>query len=429
MYALLIASLLFSEFGKPEFNPNIVMITVDTLRVDRMGIYGYEKPTSPNLDILLRKGTVFRNAHTPEPLTAPALSSMLTSVYPHQHGASRNGLRLRSGLESLPKLLANRGYHTAALISNWTLKNRLTGLGEHFQEYYEVLGKKRWLGLFFSESDANDVTNRSLSWLKHRKSDKPYFLWVHYADPHAPYKYHKDFGKALGITGDARRSERYDTEVAYTDAEIARLLAVLPEDTLIIFASDHGESLGEHNYWGHGRHLFEATLHIPMAIIWPGQVPTVDIEEPAMLMDLAPTLLGLLGMQQPESFRGFDWSLVLADKARPNKQRTMYFQAHKGAVQSKKGANTGRLRGLLEVGITKGSVKEVYRIRNRKRYQYSLIQDPEELKSLVKPSSEMSPGLLKWVLAVEKGLRNIKSDDPSLGETDVEMLRSLGYID
>ncbi|HEY4588491.1 MAG TPA: sulfatase-like hydrolase/transferase, partial [Thermoanaerobaculia bacterium] len=132
--------------------PNVVILTIDTLRADHVSAYGYHRPTTPNIDRLLAGGVRFTEARTVEPLTSPALASMLTSLYPHEHGATRNGLRLRPGLPSVARALGRRGYQTAAFVGNWTLKDRISGLAEHFERYDEVFTRKRWLGLFKDEA-------------------------------------------------------------------------------------------------------------------------------------------------------------------------------------------------------------------------------------------------------------------------------------
>ncbi|MGH9464210.1 MAG: sulfatase-like hydrolase/transferase, partial [Thermoanaerobaculia bacterium] len=145
--------------------PDILLLTVDTLRADRLGAYGCERATSPRIDALLAEGARFSEARTIEPLTAPALASMITSLHPHDHAATRNGLRMRSDLPSLPKVLARRGYETAAFVGNWTLRDQLLGMGEHFTTYEEVLERRRWLGLMRGEATAGDLNAPALAWV------------------------------------------------------------------------------------------------------------------------------------------------------------------------------------------------------------------------------------------------------------------------
>ena len=416
--------------------PDVVIISVDTLRADRLSAYGYAKKTSPHIDGLLKKGAVFDTARTIEPLTAPALISMLTSLPPHEHGASRNGLAMYPNQTSVSRILADRGYRNAAFVANWTLRAGLSGLGEHFDHYHEVFTRKRWFGLFLSEATAEDVTDRALSWLEEGREKQPVCLWVHYADPHAPYRFHKDFADQVGLAGVANpsRKQRYDTEIAFTDHHIGRLLQGLsklkePRNTLIIFVADHGESLGEHNYWGHGRHLYDVTLRIPMAFIWEGSIPAQRIKAPAQITDVSATILGLLNMPIPDAFQGFDWTRVMAGKSRPPASRVTFYQAHKGAVQTRKGATRGRENGLLAVGMISNGQKEIFRVTNMTRKQFDLSDDPLELKSLVGKKSDISAELKRHALNVDRGLRKANERQQLLNEHDVEMLKSLGYIE
>lgn len=427
--------------SRPTTRPDVLLVCVDTLRADRLSIYGYPRPTSPIIDGLLRRGTRFLEARTVEPLTGPASVSMITSRFPHEHGATRNGLRMRPAMHSLPKLLAARGYVTAALVGNWSLRDRLTGLGEHFDEYHEVFSRKRWFGLFNSEATGEDLTAAALGWIaEHRRErpGRPYFLWVHYVEPHAPYRHWEELGQRLGIPsgGPVDKSDRYDTEVAFVDREIGRLLEGLsgrtepPENTLVIFLSDHGESLGDHDYWGHGDFLYENSLRIPMGIAWPQRVAAgSELSEPALIIDLAPTILGLLGLPGGEEFLGYDWSPVLLGATRPP-ERTTYFQAHKGTVQMDHTSRDARLQGLLEVARVTGSRKEVLDPRDRSVRVYDVLADPRELIDLAPPRSEPSAELLSWYEGVRAGL-SASSDlpPPDLDDEALERLRALGYLD
>ena len=420
--------------GKLTRHPDIVIITVDTLRFDRVSFYGYHRPTTPNIDALFETGVRFTQARVPEPLTAPAMSSMVTSLYPHEHGSTRNGLRMRQGLASFVSILRHHGYETAAFVGNWTLRDKLSGLGEHFAGYHEVFDRKRWFGLWFSEATAEDLTAKTLEWVGEHldRSRRPYLVWVHYVEPHAPYRFHSDLAPGLGIDGSqTTRAERYDTEVAFVDRSIGELLAGIDRtsrETLIHFASDHGESLGEHNYWGHGRHLYDATLHIPMGFAWKGEVEPRTIDAPASLLDLGPTTLGLLGLPVPKAFRGYDWTPVLKGETAAPDQRITHHQAHKGAVQGD-GGTQARRQGLLEVGRIANRRKEILRVRSQKLRVFDLSQDAQEVNDLAE-TSEPTAELTAWLQQVRLGLA--ASDElppPSLDEESIEQLRALGYID
>ena len=423
----------------PRF-PNVLLISIDTLRTDRMSAYGYERPTSPEIARLFARGTRFADARTVEPLTSPASCSLLTSRFPHEHGSTRNGLRLRPGLASLPKLLEQRGYRTAAFVGNWTLRNELSGLSEHFDEYHEVFTRHRWFGLFNDEATGEYLTAETLDWIEEHREDEPehpYFVWVHYVEPHAPYRFWEEFATKLGVRFQqgVPKSDRYDSEVAYSDREVGRLLRALggaggvPEDTLVLFTADHGESLGEHSYWGHGRHLYENSLRIPMGLVWPGRVPERRIDEPALIIDLAPTVLGLLGLPQPDGFRGFDWSRVFRGEAEAP-VRIGYFQAHKGAVQFDHTSSSARADGLLEVGKVTGTRKEILEVGSGELRIYDFARDPGELRNLATEGAKPSPDLATWLEAVRLGLRAASDIPPArLDAESRERLKALGYVD
>jgi len=426
--------------AEPRRFPHVLLVTVDTLRADRLSGYGYGRPTTPRLDRLLQQGARFAAARTVEPLTSPALTSLLTALEPHQHGATRNGLPMRRGLASFPKTLARRGYRTAAFLGNWTLKDRLSGLGEHFQRYEVIVSRKRWFGVFAGEATAHDLTGGALAWLEGQLAAEPHrpvLLWVHYVEPHAPYRLQEAYAARLGIAGgQPSRADRYDTEIAFVDAEIGRLLDGVEAlaggaSTLTVFAADHGESLGEHGDWGHGRHLYEPAVRIPMGIAWPGRIAPRTVEAPALNLDVAPTVLGLLGLPVPAGLRGYDWSGGLRGTAALPDERTSCHQAHKGAVQSVQDAERARERGLLEVALVDAAGgKELWRLKSGERGRFDLRRDPGESRNLEPAGAPPSPALQACLAEVRAGL--IASDALPSGSTDeetLEALRALGYIE
>jgi len=426
--------------GREALRPNLLIVTIDTLRADRMSAYGYERPTSPNLDRLMADGVRFTQARTVEPLTAPALCSMITSRYPHEHGASRNGLRMRSGLESLPKMLRAEGYRTSAIVANWTLKNKASNLGEHFEEYRTVLKRKRWFGLVSGEATADDVNNAAVEWFQDyvdSGDDRPFFLWVHYVEPHAPYRLQKDHLEALGLPtkGDHLPADRYDTEIAEVDRAVGEFLLHVESldfqrERMTVFTSDHGESLGEHNYWGHGRHLYEPTLHVPLSLTWPGRLEPATISAPALLVDLAPTIARLLELEPPSSFVGYDWTPTLREGGQPPSDRLTHYQAHKGAVISDHDSDLARRSGLLEVAVIQQGLKEIFRIKNGRHWKFDLAADPSELVNLIEAKSSPSERLLGLIEIVSNELNDLDADVPEpLDEESIERLRALGYAD
>ena len=421
--------------------PNILLLSVDTLRADRLSSYGYERNTTPNIDRLLAAGVRFTRARTVEPLTAPALASMLTSLPPHEHGSSRNGLRMRDKLISFSKILGRRGYATAAFVGNWTLQDRLTGLAEHFETYASVLNRKRWLGMIRSEATAEDLNERALDWLDGHLAaprDKPFLLWVHYVEPHGPYELHGSMLDQLGlgfVADGLEAGDRYDTEVAWVDARIGDLLEAVyrrvpRSETLVVFVSDHGESLGDHGYWGHGRHVYDATLHIPMGLTWEGEIASGVLTEPALIVDLAPTLLSAAGQEVPDFFQGFDWMPVLRGAGAAPADRATFYQSHRGTVLGKEDGSQARRRGLLEVARIQNELKEILRVTNGRLRLYDLERDPAENGRRKSAAKEPSPELAAWLAEVRRGLELADElPPPSLTDEDLKEMRALGYID
>jgi arylsulfatase A-like enzyme len=426
---------------EPE-RPNILIVAVDTLRADRVSALGHDRPTTPNIDRLIEEGVNFDLARTVEPLTNPAMTSVLTSLPPHAHGATRNGLRLRPGLPSLPKSLSAAGYKTAAFVGNWTLRDKLSGLGEHFELYEEVLTRARWFGFVRREATARDLTERTLQWVgEHveRSPKQPFLAWVHYVEPHAPYVLQEDFVSVLGDRGGRKggytKEERYDTEVAFVDAAIGELLAGVGdltsrENTLVVFLSDHGESFGEHGYWGHGRNLYEPGLRIPMSLYWKGRLAATKVGAPSMNLDLAPTVLGLLGLPIPDRFEGFDWTAVLQGASAAPDARVTRYEAHKGAVISNHKSDLARRNGLLEVALVHNEIKEIFRLSRSRRFVFDLGADPLERTPLDSAKSRPSEAMDGWIRVVYDGLTSLE-DLPvePLDEESAAALRSLGYVD
>ena len=312
--ALLLACILFSaSSGGPKSvpvggHPDILVISVDTLRADRLSIHGYSRETSPRIDRLMAAGAIFDQARTVEPLTAPALISMLTSLPPHRHGASRNGLRMRSGLPSLPKALAEAGYDTAAILGNWTLRDRLTDLGEHFGHYDLVLNRRRWFGLVRGEATAEDLNQRTLEYLENRgagdEDRKPVFLWVHYVEPHAPYRLWREDADDIGLPeNNLTKSDRYDSEIRFVDRQIGDLLADLEEgrhlrNPIIVFTSDHGEHNGDQGLI-YKETFLNGSVRVPLLVRTPETAKSDTAgsvsDSPAEWFDIGPTLVELAG--------------------------------------------------------------------------------------------------------------------------------------
>ena len=273
---------------EPAAPPSVVLLTLDTTRSDHLGAYGAEGANTPVLDDLATRGVRYARAIAPSPLTLPAHASLLTGLDPPEHGVRDNGVAvLPADLPTLATTLSQRGYATGAFVASRVLDRRF-GLDRGFDVYGDRMTAELIGQYGYPERDAGAVTGAALAWTSQLPAGKPYFLWVHYYDPHAPYQ---PPGMRTGSEHD-----RYAAEIAYVDREIGRLLANLPAgERLVAAVGDHGEMLGEHGESGHGIFLYRAALEVPMILAGPGIPAGTVVEETVATRRLAPTLLRLLG--------------------------------------------------------------------------------------------------------------------------------------
>ena len=276
-------------------SPSVVLITLDTTRADYVGRRenGAGASLTPRLDVLGRNGAVFRRALTAAPLTLPAHCSLLTGLLPPAHGVRDNGTAsLPPDIPTLAEVFSRSGYRTAAFVSSAVLDRRF-GLARGFDVYDDVLIAERVGEHNDPERDAASVTDAALAWAAKLERGRPYFVWVHYYDPHAPYLPPGD-GK------DASPTRRYAGEIAYVDREAGRLLAGLPgaDRRLVAAVGDHGEMLGEHGEKEHGVFLYEASLAVPLIVAGPGVPAGRVVDVPAATRGVAATLLRLSGFDR-----------------------------------------------------------------------------------------------------------------------------------
>jgi arylsulfatase A-like enzyme len=412
---------------RPAARPNVILISIDTLRADRLSCYGYRLRLSPNIDRLLTRGARFTDAITNVPLTGPSFTSLFTSRYPHETGAIRNGIPMVSGLATLAAILKKNGYQTAAIISNWPLQARLSNLDLGFDSYDDDFHQKRWL-LFNDERDAEAVTVRALAWLE-KAPKEPFFAWIHYSDPHSPYLRHEGFT----FSRTESDSARYDSEVAYTDHHLGVLLNRLEakgllERSLVVFISDHGESLGEHGYTGHGRNLYQPSLRVPFGLVGPG-IPVKKEAAPIQLLDLAPTVLAYAGIPAPKSMRGLNLLPALRGEA-PWPERVLLCETYPGAAPQVQGAER-MLTKPLWVGRKQGERKLLFNVTLQRWELYDLASDPDELDNLVKLRDpefvRESDQLLAWYREWEKKM--VVGEIGVLTEEDRRKFKALGYVD
>jgi len=306
--------------------PNLVLVTVDTLRADHLGLYGYPVPTSPAIDRLGHEGVTFLQSTTSAPETAPAVASLLTGLYQHGHHVAFNLGRIPTNVTTLAERLQAAGYTTAGIVGNF-LVDAQHGFAQGFTTF-ETFDAK--LG---GPSDDAGVA-RAITWLE-RKPKAPWFLWIHFMDPHGPYNSADpswsaaftypagafgadaplpvaggNFGLGVlpryqalfGLTRPSEYVRRYDGEIRFTDAQIGKLLDALAAEgardtTLVALTADHGESLTEHDeYFQHGWYLYDTTLRVPLIFAWPGVLPSgTRVGTQVAAVDLVPTLGEMLG--------------------------------------------------------------------------------------------------------------------------------------
>ncbi len=278
---------------------NVILISVDTLRPDRLGCYGYSGGTSPTIDRLAAEGVVFEDAQTSVPLTLPSHASILTGLYPISHGIRDNGtFGLSPDFETLAEVFKSAGYATAAFVGAFVLDSRY-GLDQGFDVYDDDLTGGRQLSAFgYSERTADAVTRAASAWLATAK--EPFFAFLHYYDPHTPYEAPAEYRSRYPLSS-------YNAEIGFTDSEIGRLLAEvdllgLKERTLVVFVSDHGEGLGEHGEATHGYMVYEPTLRVPFIMRLPeasglAAERGTRIDFPVRLIDVMPTVLDVAGLE------------------------------------------------------------------------------------------------------------------------------------
>ncbi len=283
-------------------NPNLVLVTLDTVRADHLGCYGDGAAVTPALDRLAAEGIRFAQASSPVPLTLPSHTTLLTGLLPPHHGLRNNGAgALHGETATLATLLAGQGYRTGAFVGAFVLDHRF-GLNRGFEVYDDEVPRDPRAGAALEqERPGRDVVDRALAWLE-REDPRPFFLWVHLYDAHAPYQ--------PPPTWAARHPGRpYDAEISEVDEQVGRIVAALDDRglakrTVVAVAADHGEGLGEHGELTHGLLLYEPTLRVPLLVRAPGRLAPRVVETPVSLVDVAPTLAGLLGQALPAPAKG-----------------------------------------------------------------------------------------------------------------------------
>jgi arylsulfatase A-like enzyme len=436
------------EHRKPRFplrteaggRPNLLLITVDSLRVDHLGAYGYPVPTSPVIDRLASAGVRFTQSIATAPETAPAMASLLTGFYPNRSGVLQNGGTLPPHVPTLATRVHGEGYTTACLVGRLVLGRRF-GFAQgcdHFEVFAAPLGPR-------ASSDARAV-DAAITWLD-TSPPTPWLLWIHLMDPHGPYTsadpswsegftyppymFGADEPRPLGkgnfglgvipkyqqIDDSTRPSEylrRYDGEIRFTDAQIGRLLEALEArraaaDTLVVLTADHGESLVEHQeLFQHGWYLYDTTIRVPLIFSWPGHLPASRVVESQVSgVDLLPTLYEALGLGrgggQPLLLDGRTYAAQLFDEGdEPRVRAAFTMGAHANhplsvrwngwkLIQTPAGRAPGR--SVRPAGVPAGTEL------------YDLGADPDELVNVVPKHPQIAQTMGRWVTGFREALR------------------------
>jgi len=291
--------------------PSLLLVTLDTVRADRLGCYGRPQAMTPTIDRLAARGTVLPLVSAPTPVTLPSHATILTGSYPPGHGVRSNGVfTLAEDRHTLAEMLTDAGYRTGAFVSAFVLDRRF-GLDQGFQTYDDRMPDRDPLARFgfMAERRADVTCDRLIHWLEEGEAGddpaRPFFAWLHLFDPH------QDYVPPEPYTADSA-SASYDGEIAWSDFQLGRVLAVLRrqgrlDDTLVVVTADHGQCLGEHGEDTHGLFVYEAATRVPLVLHLPGTVPAGGISgEAAHLADLVPTFLDLLGLKAAAGGAGPD---------------------------------------------------------------------------------------------------------------------------
>jgi choline-sulfatase len=407
---LLLVSLLASTLLSAAA-PDVVLITIDTLRADRVGCYGYSKASTPTLDRLAHDGTMFTNTVSHVPLTRPSHLTIFTGLYPFQHQIHDNvAPPLDPKIPTLAEILQKNGYTTGAFVASFVV-NSQSGLQRGFETYADEFDPQKQPTQFALnlEKRGEQVYREFSTWQNDLKT-KPYFAWVHLYDPHFPYDPPPPFSSRF-------KDHPYDGEVAYADDVVSKILKLLRPNTLLIVTSDHGESLGDHDENAHSYFIYDSTLRVPLFLRWPGKIPAAKkIDFQTRLIDLFPTILDLLNIAVPKTVAGISLEPWLQQTSEQPPDSLSYCETFTPWLHF----GWSRLQGVR-------SGKWKY-IEAPESELYDLRKDPAELNNLYSKEATPVRDLRKWLQ--QSGALNAEINTGSMQDLDpetLEKLASLGY--
>jgi arylsulfatase A-like enzyme len=416
----------------------VVLVSVDTLRADHLGLYGYHRWTSPVLDALALESTVFVDAMSASPWTLPSHATMLTGLYPSRHGLTSHERYLASSEQTLALLFSRAGFRTAAVVNSHNLGPEF-GLDRGFQQYRYVEERVD------RREPSTEITDQGMEWLE-AAGDSPVFLFLHYYDVHSDYaslpEYESRFLRPYGGAADGTTEQliahregkmslaeadapnlidRYDAGIRQMDAELGRLLDFLSardwnDETLLVVTSDHGEEFFEHGGVLHGQTQYQEVLRVPLLVRGPGVPKKVRIATPVSLVDLLPTLLDTAGVAVPDGLDGVSLRPLWAEDRKAVEYRYLFSEADHNNVEHD-----------ITRSVRYRELKLVYNRLSREHQLYDLATDPGERRDVSRDQERAVAALSN---RLDLFMANGRSEAPvrALSEKEIEKLRSLGYL-
>lgn len=397
---------------------NVILITLDTLRADRLSSYGSERVATPHIDSLASEGVLFANAASTVPFTLPAHSSMMTGTYPPRHGVRENvGFVLDDSLPTLAERLAAGGWTTAAFVSAFVLDSRW-GIGRGFDTYFDEFdleeGERANLGSV--QRDGRETVDAAVRWLDERPRG-PFFLWLHLFDAHDPYEPPEPFRTQYA-------GRPYEGEVAYVDLLVGRFRTALEErdllDTsLIVLTGDHGEGLGQHREGFHGFFIYDSTIRVPLIVRPPfSDLAGTVVEAPVSHVDLLPTILDATGQAKPDGLQGESLLSLMLGRETAQTERAVYSES---------------LYPMLHYGwapLRSLRTRDYKFIDAPQAELYTLESDPGEQENVLRRDREVARQMKSRLEALrdEIEVETAPTESaPELDEATLAQLQALGY--
>lgn len=444
--ATIIAGVASLEPRIERTRPDILLITLDTTRADHTSAYGYDRATTPRLEALARDGVRFDAAYAPMATTLPAHATLFTAELPRTLGITKNGAVLSEEHHTLAERLTDAGYRSAAFVSSFPV-DRMFGLAQGFETYDDDFTDgscptkiREWEGFDIDRGfcrRGENTTARALAWLEQNEylgvpgDEPPFFVWVHYFDPHAPYLPADEDAALFPAEFDGwlwSKMAAYDGEIHYMDRALGDLLDPLAaagrlDDTLVVVAADHGEGLMQHGHMHHSLLIYEEDVRVPLIFRWPSRVTGGrTIDAPVQLADLPPTLLDIAGVGGLDDGVGDSLASALVDGAAIDPERLIFLQRREYAEPVVSGRE---VRGE-KLGVRRGKWKYIEAREEGTAELYDLESDPYERKNVAEehaePRERLARALRRWQETAKR---------PALPEVDPEAekrLRALGYV-